>query len=72
MKEVMLYHGSEEELPFPEIRKSKYTKDFSWGFYCTNNMEQAKACRVNNVYSNLFMVMFKYIPKIKDLIFHKK
>ena len=37
-----------------------------------NNMEQAKACRVNNVYSNLFMVMFKYIPKIKDLIFHKK
>ena len=37
-----------------------------------NNKEQAKACRVNNVYSNLFMVMFKYIPKIKDLIFHKK
>ena len=41
MKEVMLYHGSEEELPFPEIRKSKYTKDFSWGFYCTKSYEQA-------------------------------
>ena len=40
MKEVMLYHGSEEELPFPEIRKSKYTKDFSWGFYCTKSYEQ--------------------------------
>lgn len=25
---------------FPEIRKTKYTKDFSWGFYCTNNHEQ--------------------------------
>lgn len=22
-------------------KKSKYTKDFSWGFYCTNNFEQA-------------------------------
>jgi hypothetical protein len=26
---------------FPEIRKAKYTKDFSWGFYCTNNLDQA-------------------------------
>lgn len=40
MKEVMLYHGSEEELPFPEIRKSKYTKDFSWGFYCTKSYDR--------------------------------
>lgn len=32
----MLYHGSGEEIEFPEIRKTKYTKDFSWGFYCTN------------------------------------
>lgn len=26
---------------FPEVRKTKYTKDFSWGFYCTNSWEQA-------------------------------
>ena len=38
----MLYHASGEIVEFPEIRKSKYTKDFSWGFYCTNNFEQAK------------------------------
>jgi hypothetical protein len=38
----MLYHASGERVEFPEIRKSKYTKDFSWGFYCTNNLEQAK------------------------------
>lgn len=38
----MLYHASGEIVEFPEIRKSKYTKDFSWGFYCTNNIEQAK------------------------------
>ncbi len=41
MKEIILYHGSEDEVPFPEIRKSKYTKDFSWGFYCTKSYEQA-------------------------------
>ena len=30
-----LYHGGNEIIEFPEIRKTKYTKDFSWGFYCT-------------------------------------
>ena len=36
-----LYHASREIVKYPEIRKAKYTKDFSWGFYCTNNMQQA-------------------------------
>lgn len=36
---MILYHASGEEVEFPEIRKSKYTKDFSWGFYCTNNYD---------------------------------
>ena len=36
-----LYHASKEIVTYPEIRKAKYTKDFSWGFYCTNNMKQA-------------------------------
>lgn len=35
-----LYHASKEIVQYPEIRKAKYTKDFSWGFYCTNNMQQ--------------------------------
>ena len=38
---MILYHASKEVVEFPEIRKTKYTKDFSWGFYCTNNFEQA-------------------------------
>ncbi len=38
---MILYHASKERIEFPEIRKSRYTKDFSWGFYCTNNFEQA-------------------------------
>lgn len=41
MENVVLYHGSDEIVEFPEIRKSKYAKDFSWGFYCTNDYEQA-------------------------------
>ena len=36
-----LYHGSGTIVEFPEIRKTKYTKDFSWGFYCTKSYEQA-------------------------------
>ncbi|MEO2239798.1 DUF3990 domain-containing protein [Dorea sp. YH-dor226] len=40
---MTLYHGSREIVEFPEIRKTKYTKDFSWGFYCTNSYKQA--CR---------------------------
>lgn len=38
---MFLYHASKEIVEFPEVRKTKYTKDFSWGFYCTNNFEQA-------------------------------
>ena len=36
-----LYHASKEIVKYPEIRKAKYTKDFSWGFYCTKSFEQA-------------------------------
>ena len=36
-----LYHASKEIVRYPEIRKARYTKDFSWGFYCTNNIQQA-------------------------------
>lgn len=38
----MLYHAGNETVEFPEIRKGKYGKDFSWGFYCTNDYDQAK------------------------------
>lgn len=38
---MVLYHASKEIVRFPEIRKTRYTKDFSWGFYCTNNFKQA-------------------------------
>lgn len=38
---MLLYHASKEIVEYPEIRKAKYTKYFSWGFYCTKNLKQA-------------------------------
>ena len=38
---MVLYHGSDVIVRNPEVRKTRYAKDFSWGFYCTNNYEQA-------------------------------
>ena len=28
---ILLFHGSKEEVICPEIRITRYTKDFSWG-----------------------------------------
>lgn len=42
MSEITLYHAGKSIVEFPEIRKTKYTKDFSWGFYCTKDYEQAE------------------------------
>ena len=38
---MILYHVSNEVTKYPEVRISEYTKDFSWGFYCTVIKEQA-------------------------------
>ncbi len=42
LKRKVIYHGSYVEIEFPEIRKHRFTKDFSWGFYCTQIQEQAE------------------------------
>jgi len=39
---MRLYHGSGETVEFPEVRRGRFTKDFSWGFYCTIKKEQAE------------------------------
>lgn len=38
----ILYHGSKVIVDNPEILVRKYTKDFSWGFYCTKLIGQAE------------------------------
>lgn len=39
---MIVYHGSSEAVPSPMILITKYTKDFSWGFYATENFAQAE------------------------------
>lgn len=65
MEDILLYHGSGEIVEFPEIRKTKYTKDFSWGFYCTINYEQAYKW-ANKKSQNGFVNVYKYTEN-KDL-----
>ena len=35
---MLIYHASKEIVEFPEIRKTKFVKDFSWGFYPTHQI----------------------------------
>jgi len=45
---ITIYHGSNSIVEEPEIRISKYTKDFYWGFYCTLIKEQAEKWAMRN------------------------
>lgn len=38
---LKLYHGSNVVVTKPEVRVVGYTKDFGYGFYCTNDLRQA-------------------------------
>lgn len=40
---MILYHGSNCPVEKPMILITDYTKDFSWGFYTTENFEQAES-----------------------------
>lgn len=54
----LIYHRSYMEIEFPEIRKHRFTKDFSWGFYCTKIKEQAEkwADKFNTSIVNVYEV----------------
>jgi len=56
-----IYHGSQQVVKSPEIRTSKYNKDFYYGFYCTEIKEQAVrwATRFN---SRGYVSHFAYTP----------
>lgn len=58
MKSEIVYHGSYMKIEFPEIRKHRFTKDFSWGFYCTKIQKQAEkwAKKFNTSIVNIYEV----------------
>ena len=41
MTEMIVFHGGREKVEYPEVRVSRYNKDFYFGFYCTRLREQA-------------------------------
>ena len=57
---MILYHGSRVIVEMPEIRIQRYTKDFYFGFYCTQFSEQAVrwATRFGSGYVN----EYEYTP----------
>ena len=42
MQHRTLYHCSQSQVPSPEVRVTRYNKDFYHGFYCTENWRQAE------------------------------
>lgn len=58
MDHEIIYHGSYMKIEFPEIRKHRFTKDFSWGFYCTKIQSQAEkwATKFNTPIVNVYEV----------------
>ena len=57
---MIIMHGSFIEVPKPEIRLSKFNKDFGAGFYCTNI--EAQAYRWATRYGNGFVNYYNYEP----------
>jgi hypothetical protein len=69
---MIVYHGSKEIVNVPEIRITKYNKDFYFGFYCTVMKKQAKRWAVR--FSGKGMINeYEYVenPDLKILKFPK-
>lgn len=67
MEDRILYHGGYKEIQYPEIRVHRYTKDFSWGFYCTEIQKQAEkwANRYNTPVVNVYRITHMDRLKVK-------
>lgn len=61
MEKLIVYHGSSHVVTNPEIRITKFNKDFYFGFYCTIMKEQAKrwATRFGE---DGYLNIYEYIP----------
>ncbi len=64
---MILYHASDVEVANPEIRRTVYTKDFGYGFYCTANYAQAErwARRDRNLVPMINHYEYEPLPNLK-------
>ena len=44
MEKIIVYHGGSQIVETPEIRITRFNKDFYFGFYCTIMRKQAERC----------------------------
>ena len=67
MEKRLLYHGSMKIVSEPEIRITKFHKDFYYGFYCTIMKQQAErwATRFGR---DGYVNVYEYIEKIGQRI----
>ncbi|KGM95087.1 hypothetical protein Z968_10010 [Clostridium novyi A str. 4552] len=67
MAKYTIFHGSYTEVKKPEIRKSRNTKDFGTGFYCTVIREQAErwAKRYKTPTVNTYTVNMQSVENLK-------
>ncbi len=65
---MTIYHGGYQPVENPEIRKSRNTKDFGMGFYCTIIKEQAQrwARRYSTKIVSVYDVNMNFSLKIKE------
>lgn len=72
MDKIIIYHGSTQIVKNPEIRITRFNKDFYFGFYCTKMKEQAKRWAMRFGKSG-YVSCYEYIPdkKLKMLKFDK-
>lgn len=72
MNKIIVYHGSSQIVKTPEIRITKYNKDFYFGFYCTIMEKQAKrwATRFGE---KGYINIYEYVPnqELNMLVFEK-
>lgn len=63
MTPTIIYHGGAQPVPHPEIRETKFTKDFGFGFYCTKMKAQAqKWCHRKSVRGAISQYEFAPLP----------
>ena len=55
---MIIYHGSTTVVKTPEIRRTKFNKDFYFGFYCTRM--QAQAVRWATRFGDGFVNSYEY------------
>lgn len=62
MSNFLLYNWNYSKIEFPLICKSKFTKDFSYGFYCTYNQKQAE------IFASKFITPIVNVYKLNDIV----